>query len=92
VAYYRVSTEHQDAGCAAQQKAVADWLNGGSHSVLGAFTEVETGRGADALNRRPELQKALAFCIGKVPPALMKASNSWGCWRTASSAALEKPL
>jgi DNA invertase Pin-like site-specific DNA recombinase len=62
VAYYRVSTDKQDAECAAQRMAVEAYLNGGGWDLIGEFSEVETGKGADALDRRPELQKALALC------------------------------
>jgi DNA invertase Pin-like site-specific DNA recombinase len=41
VAYYRVSTEKQDAECAAQRMAVETYLNGGGWKLLGEFTEVE---------------------------------------------------
>jgi DNA invertase Pin-like site-specific DNA recombinase len=61
VAYYRVSTDRQGRsglGLEAQQRAVMDFLNGGSSELIGSFTEVETGKRSD----RPELQKALALC------------------------------
>jgi DNA invertase Pin-like site-specific DNA recombinase len=61
VAYYRVSTQRQGTsglGLAAQEKAVADFLNGGSWQLIREFTEVESGK-HDA---RPELAKALALC------------------------------
>ena len=61
VAYYRVSTERQGRsglGLDAQRKAVADYLNGGSWTLAGEFTEVETGK----RNDRPELAKAMALC------------------------------
>lgn len=61
VSYFRVSTARQGVsglGLEAQQKAVADFLNGGNWSVLASFTEVESGRKAD----RAELSKALAHC------------------------------
>jgi DNA invertase Pin-like site-specific DNA recombinase len=61
VTYFRVSTEHQDAECAAQRLAVEAFLNGGRHDVLGEFVEVETAKGADALDRRPQLKAALAL-------------------------------
>src|SRR3954454_3242889 len=47
VAYYRVSTARQGAsglGLEAQQAAVAHYLNGGDWSIIGKFTEVESGR------------------------------------------------
>ncbi|MGJ0502446.1 MAG: recombinase family protein [Methylocystis sp.] len=61
VAYYRVSTDRQGKsglGLEAQQKAVEDYLNGGSWRLVASFTEVESGRN----NGRPELTKALAAC------------------------------
>lgn len=61
VSYFRVSTARQGAsglGLAAQEKAVADYLNGGNWTVLAAFTEVESGRKAN----RAELTKALDLC------------------------------
>lgn len=61
VAYYRVSTDRQGKsglGLEAQQKAVMDYLNGGAWTLVGEFTEVETGKHDD----RPELAKALALC------------------------------
>ena len=59
VAYYRVSTAKQGAsglGLEAQQAAVSSYLNGGDWRIVGAFTEVESGKNSD----RPELGKALA--------------------------------
>ena len=52
VTYYRVSTQKQGQsglGIEAQQQLVQAYLNGGEWTVLGEFTEVETGKGADAL-------------------------------------------
>jgi len=45
-------------GLEAQQRAVRDYLNGGSWKLAGEFTEVESGKRSD----RPELDKALATC------------------------------
>lgn len=61
VAYFRVSTERQGRsglGLDAQRKAVSDFLNGGSWTVVSEFTEVESGSRDD----RPELAKAMAAC------------------------------
>jgi DNA invertase Pin-like site-specific DNA recombinase len=58
VAYYRVSTQRQGQsglGLEAQQKAVADYLNGGSWKLVAEFTEVESGR----RKNRPQLAAAL---------------------------------
>ncbi len=64
VAYYRVSTQKQGnsgLGLDAQKKAVMDYLNGGSWDLLREFTEVETGKGSNALSKRPVLREAIAF-------------------------------
>ena len=64
VAYYRVSTAqqgHSGLGLDAQREAVMRYLSNGGWPPLAEFTEVETGKGANALDRRPELQAALAF-------------------------------
>jgi DNA invertase Pin-like site-specific DNA recombinase len=61
VPYYRVSTDRQGKsglGLEAQQKAVSDYLNGGTWELVGEFTEIESGKRAD----RPELAKALEAC------------------------------
>jgi DNA invertase Pin-like site-specific DNA recombinase len=61
VAYYRVSTAQQGRsglGLEAQQKAVADFLNGGAWSLVGEFTEVESGKRDD----RPALAQAMRAC------------------------------
>lgn len=65
VTYYRVSTARQGIsglGLDAQRQTVAQYLAGGSKTVLAEFVEVETGRGANALDRRPELRRALDQC------------------------------
>ncbi len=65
VAYYRVSTDRQGVsglGLEAQKKAVQDYLNGGDWELIGEFTEVETGKGAKALDRRPQLKAAIEAC------------------------------
>ena len=61
VAYFRVSTDKQGKsglGLDAQRKAVEDYLNGGTWSLIGEFTEVES-------DQRPELVKALAAKQGQ---------------------------
>lgn len=64
VAYYRVSTAQQGQsglGLEAQREAVMRHLSQGGWPPLAEFTEVETGKGSNALDRRPQLQAALAF-------------------------------
>lgn len=62
VAYYRVSTQRQGAsglGLAAQRAGVAGYLNGGAWELIGEFTETESGKGSNALTKRPQLAAAL---------------------------------
>jgi DNA invertase Pin-like site-specific DNA recombinase len=63
VAYYRVSTQRQGAsglGLEAQQATVAAFVASRSAALVGAFTEVESGRKSDA--ERPQLASALLLC------------------------------
>ncbi len=63
VAYYRVSTQRQGRsglGIEAQKAAVARFAEAESLEQVGEFVEVETGKGSDALDRRPRLAAALA--------------------------------
>jgi DNA invertase Pin-like site-specific DNA recombinase len=63
VAYYRVSTARQGRsglGLEAQAEAIARFAEAEGLEVVKTFTEVETGKGADALERRPQLAAALA--------------------------------
>ena len=56
VAYYRVSTAEQGRsglGLEAQRAAVAAFAKAEGFEIVAEFTEVETGKGADALDRRP---------------------------------------
>tara|TARA_R110002126_G_scaffold15002_2_gene61981 strand:- start:847 stop:1554 length:708 start_codon:yes stop_codon:yes gene_type:complete len=62
VAYYRVSTLRQGQsglGLEAQQKTVADYLNGGNWKVSEEFVEVESGSGK---KHRPQLELAIKAC------------------------------
>src|SRR5262245_15374568 len=63
VAYYRVSTREQGRsglGLDAQRAALARFADAEGFKVIAEFTEVETGKGYDALERRPQLAAALA--------------------------------
>lgn len=63
VAYMRVSTERQGRsglGIEAQREAIARFVAAEGIELLAEHTEVETGKGADALDRRPVLREALA--------------------------------
>jgi DNA invertase Pin-like site-specific DNA recombinase len=62
IAYTRVSTDRQGRsglGLEAQQASLARFAEAEGYTLLQTFTEVETGKGADALDRRPQLSAAL---------------------------------
>ena len=63
VAYTRVSTAGQGRsglGLEAQQAALARFAEAEGYALAETFSEVETGKGSDALDRRPQLSAALA--------------------------------
>jgi DNA invertase Pin-like site-specific DNA recombinase len=63
VSYIRVSTGKQGKsglGIEAQREAIARFVATEGCEVLAEVVEVETGKGADALERRPRLAEALA--------------------------------
>jgi DNA invertase Pin-like site-specific DNA recombinase len=63
IAYTRVSTAGQGRsglGLEAQQAALARFAEAEGFILVETFTEVETGKGSDALDRRPQLAAALA--------------------------------
>jgi DNA invertase Pin-like site-specific DNA recombinase len=65
VAYYRVSTHRQGVsglGLEAQEEAVRRYLAGSGGRLLAELTEIETGKGADALSKRPQLREGLGLC------------------------------
>jgi DNA invertase Pin-like site-specific DNA recombinase len=62
IAYVRVSTAKQGKsglGLEAQQEALAKFAQAEGFDMIQTFQEVETGKGADALDRRPQLTAAL---------------------------------
>ena len=63
VAYLRVSTEGQGKsglGIEAQREAVARYATTNGLDVVAEYVETETGKGKNALAKRPELSAALA--------------------------------
>jgi DNA invertase Pin-like site-specific DNA recombinase len=62
VSYLRVSTGTQGRsglGLEAQRQAIAKFAYAEGFAVVAEFVEIETGKGADALDRRPQLAAAL---------------------------------
>ena len=63
ITYIRVSTSQQGRsglGIEAQRRALTQFAHGERFTVKREFVEVETGKGSDALDRRPQLKAALA--------------------------------
>ena len=63
VAYYRVSTRQQHRsglGIEAQRATVTRFAETENLQIIAEYVEAETGKGADALDRRPQLAAALA--------------------------------
>src|ERR1700758_4464310 len=63
ITYIRVSTSQQGRsglGIEAQRQALAHFAQSEGFTIVREFVEVETGKGSDALDRRPQLKAALA--------------------------------
>ena len=74
VAYYRVSTERQrrsGLGIEAQRASVASFATVAGFVIAEEFVEAETGKGADALDKRPHLAAALAAGRARKCPVLV---------------------
>lgn len=74
ISYLRVSTTAQGRsglGLEAQRELIARFARDHGFSVIREFEEVETGKGADALSRRPQLAAALADAKKRGCPVLV---------------------
>src|ERR1700676_5222694 len=63
ITYIRVSTSGQGRsglGIEAQRQTLAHFAASEGYEIVREFVEVETGKGSDALDRRPQLKAALA--------------------------------
>jgi DNA invertase Pin-like site-specific DNA recombinase len=74
VAYYRVSTARQGRsglGIEAQRAAVTRFAEAEGYELTAEFVEAESGKGADALDRRPQLAAALAAGRARKCPVIV---------------------
>ncbi|HJS09478.1 MAG TPA: recombinase family protein [Pirellulales bacterium] len=74
IAYLRVSTERQQRsglGIEAQRAHIASFAAAERMAIIGEYVEYETGKGADALDRRPQLAAALAAARTAKCPVLV---------------------
>ena len=74
IAYYRVSTERQrrsGLGIEAQRAAVVRFAEAEQITLVGEYVESESGKGIDALDRRPQLSAALVAARHAKCPVLV---------------------
>jgi DNA invertase Pin-like site-specific DNA recombinase len=74
ITYIRVSTARQGRsglGLEAQRAALARFCEAEGFEIIAEHVEVETGKGAGALDRRPELARALAAAKRRKCPVLV---------------------
>jgi DNA invertase Pin-like site-specific DNA recombinase len=74
IAYVRVSTQGQGRsglGLEAQQAALARFAEAENYKLVETFTEIETGKGADALDKRPQLAAALKLAKQHKAPIIV---------------------
>jgi DNA invertase Pin-like site-specific DNA recombinase len=79
--YARVSTQQQGKsglGLDAQREAVERFAASNGYSVEAGFVEVETGKGHDALVRRPKLAEALATAKRLKAPVIVAKLDRLG--------------
>jgi len=74
IAYTRVSTKKQGVsglGLEAQQEALRRFADAEGFRLIETFSEVETGKGADALDKRPQLAAAIAKAKEHAAPVIV---------------------
>ncbi len=74
IGYVRVSTSQQGRsglGLEAQQAALDRFAQVEGFDILATFTEIETGKGSDALDRRPKLADALKLARKRKAPVIV---------------------
>ena len=77
ISYIRVSTAQQGKsglGIEAQRLALDAFAKANGFEIVAEFVEVETGKGSDAIERRPQLNAALAKARRESAPSLSRSS------------------
>jgi DNA invertase Pin-like site-specific DNA recombinase len=88
IGYLRVSTARQGRsglGLEAQREALMRFAAQEGFEVVTVFTEVETGKGSDALERRPQLAAALAEARKRRSPSSSRSSTACPVTFTSSA-------
>jgi DNA invertase Pin-like site-specific DNA recombinase len=78
VAYYRVSTRQQQRsglGIEAQRATLQRFAEVERITIIAEFVEAEAGKGADALDRRPQLAAALVLASAKAAKCCVLVSK-----------------
>jgi DNA invertase Pin-like site-specific DNA recombinase len=81
VSYIRVSTTKQGQsgfGLEAQEAAIAAFCTQHGLDIAGSYSETETGKGHDALDRRPQLAAALAHARKLKAPVVVAKLDRLG--------------
>lgn len=74
VSYLRVSTDRQGKsglGLEAQREAIARFCQANDFALIAEFEEIETGKGSDALEKRPKLNQALSTARDRKLPVIV---------------------
>ncbi len=93
ISYVRVSTDRQGKsglGLDAQRAAIQAFADANGYEVVREYQEIETAKGADALDRRPQLAAALsqarklkcAVVVSKLDRLSRDVAFIAGSWRS----------